>query len=247
MKNVDRIIKYLSGDMSRDEAGSFENDLNSNPILIEEFEQVSMAYNLIRNQLRQRDEAAFKAKLLEVMSKPVPPHRKNISGPRFMWRFLLPIAASAAILVSVFVLTGRRDNLVDLYFQPQKDPVVLAFSQETRSASAQWITLYNEGRFPEATKTLQKLIELEPDNHMAMLFYLLASIKTDQEGSALILINADNLDLNHQLGRSVTWYMSLAMIKMDQKAQAAIHLQSLSEIPGNYNSDARRLRKRLLK
>ena len=41
MSNVDHIIKYLSGEMKQDDAGSFEQELASNPVLKEEYENVS--------------------------------------------------------------------------------------------------------------------------------------------------------------------------------------------------------------
>ncbi len=69
MNNVDLIIKYLSGEMKQDETRSFEKDLSSNPVLKEEYEDVSAAFQLIREQLQKRDEDSFRANLLEVMEK----------------------------------------------------------------------------------------------------------------------------------------------------------------------------------
>ena len=48
MSYVDLIIKYLSGDLSREEATSFEKELESNDALKEAFEEQSAAYELIR-------------------------------------------------------------------------------------------------------------------------------------------------------------------------------------------------------
>ena len=65
MSYIDLIIKYLSGDLSREEATSFEKEMESNGELKREFEQQSAAYELIRDQLQKRDEEAFRTKLRE--------------------------------------------------------------------------------------------------------------------------------------------------------------------------------------
>ena len=63
MSYVDLIIKYLSGDLSQEEATSFEEEMESNDELRSMFEEYAAAYNLIRDQLRERDEKFFRRKL----------------------------------------------------------------------------------------------------------------------------------------------------------------------------------------
>lgn len=51
MKNVNRIIAYLSGDMSAKDARRFREELESDLLLREEFEQVSETWEVIKKQL----------------------------------------------------------------------------------------------------------------------------------------------------------------------------------------------------
>ena len=69
MSYVDLIIKYLSGDLSREESSSFEKELERNEELRKATEEQSAAFKLIRDQLEKRDLARFKATLAEVMQK----------------------------------------------------------------------------------------------------------------------------------------------------------------------------------
>jgi len=59
MSYVDHIIKYLSGELSQEEASTFEKELESDAALKREFEEQSAAYRLIRDQLHKRDEKLF--------------------------------------------------------------------------------------------------------------------------------------------------------------------------------------------
>ncbi len=123
MNNVDLIIKYLSGDMNLEEAESFEKDLASNLVLKEEYNDVSEAYRLIKDQLQKRDVDSFKGKLLEVMEQTSPKIRNKVFRRRPGWYFVLPLAASLAILLALFLMDNGPERILSRFFNPQKDPV----------------------------------------------------------------------------------------------------------------------------
>ncbi|MCK5138104.1 MAG: hypothetical protein KAR19_20135 [Bacteroidales bacterium] len=247
MKHVDLIIKYLSGDMSQDESRSFEKDLASNSLLQEEFEEVSDAFRLIKAQLWKRDEDAFRAKLREVMNKSSGRFESSVRRQRPKWYFILPLAGSLAILMTVYLANRGADRLFSHFFNPGKDPVILAYNQETRGEVETGIFLYNRGYYMESIQKTTKLISQNPDNQLALLYYLLASIEVDQEEDAINTVNAVQVNTDHQLGQSLTWYTSLAMIKLGRREEAAECLHLLIQYPGPYEAKARRLKKMLLK
>ena len=247
MKHVDHIIKYLSGDMNQEEVGSFEKDLASDPLLKEEFEEVSAAYRLIRDQLQQRDEESFRAKLVEIMEKPAPKIQHKSFGHRPRWYFLLPLAGSLAILLTVFLINQRGDKILSRFFKPDKDPVILAINQGTRGGSESGISLYHNGYYLESMDKMSELLEKEPENQLALLFYLLASMELDQQEAVLEKVLPLDIHTEQRLGQSLNWYTSLALVKSGRMEEASIQLLTLTGEPGPYQADARRLQKMLLK
>lgn len=233
--------------MSQEEVRSFEKDLASDPVLKEEFEEVSAAYRLIRDQLRQRDEEAFRAKLMEVMEKPALKiqDRSYRHWPR--WYFLLPLAGSVAILLAVFLMNQRGDRILSRFFEPDKDPVILAFNQGTRGDSEPGIMLYHDGHYQESMDKMSELLEQDPENHLTLLFYLLASMELDLQEAVLGRVLTLAIDTEQRLGQSLNWYTTLALVKSGRLEEASTQILTLTEQPGPYQTDARRLQKMLLK
>jgi len=247
MKYVDLIIKYLSGEMSQDESGSFEEDLASNQLLQEEYEQVSAAYRLIKTQLWKKDEAAFRSKLREVMDRSPGKPGHNVRPHRSRWYFILPLAGSLAILMAIYLVNRGPDRLFSQFYNPEKDHVILAYSQGTRGETEEGMNLYNRGSYSESLQKTSEIIDQDPENQLALLYYLLASIELDLQEDAISTIGAVQVTTDNQLGQSLTWYTSLAMIKSGRREEAAANLGPLIQNPGPYEADARRLKKMLLK
>jgi tetratricopeptide (TPR) repeat protein len=247
MSNVDLFIAYLSGELSPEEAAELERNLASNAGMKKEFEEVSRAYSLVREQLRKRDEQAFRSRLLEVMERSDPVRKANVPFRRSLGYYLLPLAGVLAVLLVVMVLHGDRDRIISRYYHPDRDPVLLAFNQITRGETGRGVIYFREGRFKECMDETKQQLETDPDNQLALLYYLLSSIEMEMEDQGLQQYAGTVVDADHQLGQSVIWYSSLAMIKAGLRSEAAGNLEILVEQPGPYHSDAIRLQKVLLK
>ncbi len=247
MNNVDLIIKYLSGEMNRDEASSFKKRVASDPALREEYETVSAAYRLISEQLRRRDEEAFRTRLLEVMEKQVKKGWLPSTRNRRWLYFLLPMAGCLAILVTLFMRSWDSDRILSRFFEPRTDPVIMAFNQATRGASEEAIVLYQRGYYLESMEKTSVFLEQDPQNQVAFLYYLLASMEVDRQQEILEKLLALDLDPSIQLGQSLAWYTSLALVKSGRTEEAVNLLQSITEHSGPYQKDAVRLQKVLLK
>lgn len=247
MNNVDLIIKYLSGELNREEIGSFEKELANKQGLQEEFDQISAAYMLIRDQLQKRDEDAFKKQLLEVMEQAAT-GKKQIGRPLpKVWYYLLPLAASLAIILSIFLSPGSEDKLFSRYYHPETDKVLLTYMQGTRGKAESGILHYQLENYAETINIMLELMEEDPENLLARIYYLLSSIEAGKQDQAIEKLAALDPGLDHQLGQAVSWYTALALLKSDQQEEALIHLHSLILQEGPYQTDAIRLEKILLK
>jgi hypothetical protein len=247
MNNVDLFIKYLSGELNREEIGLFEKRLAENPDLQREFDRVSAAYKLMEEELQQRDEEAFRKQLLEVMKHPAAGKAQPKRRMPVWWYYLLPLAASVAIILSIFLRPGSEDLMFSRYYRPENDQVVLTYMQGTRGKTETGILHYRLEQHTECMQIMQDLMEEEPQNLRARLYYLLSAIEAGQQDLAIEKLDGLAPNLDHPLGQAVTWYTALAYLKSDHPDEALNHLHSLVSREGPYQEDAIQLEKMLLK
>ena len=149
---------------------------------------------------------------MEVMEKPTLKIRHNRAGYWPRWYFLLPLAGSVAILLAVFLMNQRGDRILSRFFEPDKDPVILAFNQGTRGDSEPGIMLYHEGHYQESMDKMSELLEQDPENRLTLLFYLLASMELDMQEAVLDRVQTLAIDTEQRLGQSLNWYITLALV-----------------------------------
>jgi len=247
MNYVDLILKYLSDELGPDEKRAFEGDLTTNAELKKEFEDVSAAYELIRDQLQKRDELSFRQKLLEAMDHEPPPSAIPSKGSRPLWYMLLALAATLAILLVIFIQPPENQKIIKKYFFPENDPVLLAYLQDTRGVQEAGILFYRNGRYDEAMKNLEPAMAEDPDNRVLILYFLLSAMELDREAEAIDPVLELDLELAQPAEQALAWYMALALVKSDRRDEALQMIDLLLEVPGPYLSPAEKLRKQLLK
>ena len=247
MNNVDLFLKYLSGDMSAEDASSFEERLSSDPSFREHFDETSLAYGLIKDQLQKRDLDDFKQVLSAVMEDSNSNNPGKVRGFRTWWYLPLLLAGSLAILLAVLRSNPGDQRLFTRFYNPGEDPVLLAINQGTRGQAESGILYYQLGEYSKTMEVMSGLMAEDQDNLLAQLYFLLASIEAGMEVQALEKVEVLEPGFNHQLSQSLNWYRALALIKSGKNEEADILLQALTEQQGPYQSEARRLQKNLLK
>ena len=248
MSYVDLIIKYLSGDLSQEEATSFEEEMESNDELRSMFEEYAAAYNLIRDQLRERDEKFFRRKLEEAMNHEArgPEHKPGWLKRRW---YIPVVAASGLLFILTFLLERPTGNERVLYrfYDPGRDPVILALNQDTRGGSDPGILQYYMGNYQGSMDSLSNRIATQGADKKVLLYYLLSAIELDRQDEALEMMMVENTDSMDLPDQAITWYTSLALLKSEQREAALAKLLPLTRQPGPYRSDAIKLEKVLLK
>ena len=247
MSYIDLIIKYLSGDLSREEAISFEKELESNKALREAFEAQSAAYELIGDQLQKRDQEAFRAKLQEAMSHDAPISDSQKAGFRSWWYIPPAVACSLAIFLIVLLSHPGNERILSRYHHPTKDQVLLAYSQDTRGESEPGIAQYQQRNYEQSMELLSMRITQEPDDKLILLYYLLSAMELDRQHEVQEMVRVEHSTPMDLLDQSICWYSSLALIKSDRREAALEKLHPLTVHEGPYLSDAIKLEKVLLK
>jgi hypothetical protein len=246
MSYIDLIIKYLSGDLSREEAASFERELESNHELKESFEEHRAAFELIRDQLQKRDDKAFQAELQTAMNHEAESAiRKPLS--RIWWYIPPAVASFLAILFILFPQTPNIEKILSSYLHPEKDPLVLAFIQDTRGEPEPGIIQYRNGNFQQSMELLSVSISQGKEDKLILLYYLLSAIELDRQGEVFDRIGIENPSTMDLLDQSICWYTTLGLLKSNQREEALEILHPLTKQEGPYQSDARKLEKILLK
>jgi len=247
MSYIDLIIKYLSGDLDKEEAASFERKLEKDEELRASYELHAAAFELIRHQLQRRDEEAFRTQLLDIMNQQAPRKTDYKKGTRFGWL----IAVSAACLLAVLLnfLPGRPVNqkILTRYYHPERDPVVLATDQDTRGRSEPGIVAYRNGDFEQSMELLSARFGDTDDPVRIQLYCLLASMELDRQQEVLNKILPVEASPQDPLGRALTWYLALALLKSDRVPEALEQSRTLTEQEGPYHLEAIKLEKVWLK
>jgi len=247
MNYVDPILKYLSGELSAEEAKSFRDSLNSNEELKQEYEEISAAYELISRQLVEKDELAFREKLLAAMDREIQPSPLTSRRNRRWWLSLVALAASLAILLIIWVKPGGTQSMLSRFYAPDQDPVVLALLQDTRGPSEEGILLYKNKRYGEAMRVLGSLSEKNTRDKAVLLCYLLSAMELDREDEVMDQQGSWDFQFDLLPDQTLGWYVSLALIKNDRLEEARSMLKALKMESGPYQSDAENLLKLLLK
>jgi hypothetical protein len=247
MSYIDLIIKYLAGDLSMEDAASFERKLESDAELRASYELHAAAFELIRHQLRKRDEEAFKTELLNIMNRESP--REPVRTTSFRLRWL--IAAFAACLLAVLLIFlpvhPGNQKILSRYFHPERDPVVLALEQDTRGTPEPGIAAYKNGDFEQSMELLLARLGETGDPERIQLFCLLASMELDRQQEVLLRIAPREAPPQDQLDRALTWYVALALLRSDRMPEALERIHFLGEQEGPYQLEAIKLEKVLLK
>lgn len=259
MKRVDEMIKYLSGDLSPEEALAFERELNRNSRLKQEFSELSLAYNLIADQVKRSDEEAFSVALDAAINKSGSesgsgsasrsgPVKRKKSKNRLGY-LLLSVAASLLLFAGILLTQKSPERIYFSYYNPSLDPVIMTLQMDPRGeADLQSIANLWKGEEYENCRieALRQLKE-DPSELYVLLFYLLSSMETDEAGLALERLKSVETDTGQALGQAIHWYGALALVKEGETAEAAVLLTPLCHIQGPYKKDANKLKNKLKK
>ena len=247
MNYVDLILRYLSGELSPEEARDFEHELASNEEFKKEFAELSAAHDLIRVQLQHRDEQTFRRKLSTAMDRE--PHSSASLGYRIRpgWYLLMALAASLALLLVVKLPPRTNERIIARYYAPDQDQLLQVLDQDTRGEQEAGILFFRNHRYSEAMDLLETRWLETPENKKFLLYYLLSAMEADREGEAMDRIMGVKLEADLPPDRAISWYGSLALIKSDRRKEALEMLEPLIEVPGPYRSGAEKLKKILLK
>lgn len=247
MKRVDHMIKYLSGELTKEDSIAFEKELKNNSELKEEFSNVEFLFNLMGEELKKKDEEDFRSALQAAGKKSG--QATNSQKERLIrpWHLFMAIAASLAVLLSIFSNRQGNEKLFASSYHPEDDPVIETINENIRSESKlkELYKLWRKSEYKKCEELAYKQLRGDNSDQFAMLLFLLSSIEMDNEKAALAYLSSFEIKIESALGQSIIWYKTLAMIKLGETNKARELLSLLSAYPGPYQLDAGTLKKKL--
>lgn len=247
MNNVDLLLRYLAGELNREEAEALESRLESDRLLRKTYNEVSEAYGLVRDQLRKMDEEAFRKRLLQVMEQHEPRKTQRRPGPRIWWAASVALAGCIAAILLVWNRNVEPERLLARYYHPGEDQVIETISDGSRGLAGQGALLFQQGRYAECLREMEDLLIHEPGDRVALLFYLLASMEEGRAESTAARFDSFRMEHRDRVDQALAWYAGLAMIQAGRTEKASDLLGSLAEESGPYRTDALRLLKQVSK
>ena len=249
MKRVDHMIKYLAGDLSREESLAFEKELSENQKLKNDFSEVSLAYRVMAEQIKREDEDQFTRAVSAAMEKAERRPLQPLKRTSRRWISLLALAASLAIIISIFSPHPGMDRIYKSSYNPPGDPVIQTLGAHIRGKTGhQAISdLWNNEHYAQCRNSASRVLSENASDEFAMLFYLLSSMELNEAAGALEKMQDLNWSRGESLGQAISWYRALALIKAGLAPEAIEELTSLEAHSGPYQKDAHKLKKKLRK
>lgn len=226
-ENIERVEKYLRGEMSANEAIAFENELSKNQELREALDFVrdirkGVAVNKIHN---------LKAQLQEV-------DKKKSGG--FKW---LAIAASIALIATVgyFALNQSREVDTKVLYEEFYSPYPNVVAPTSRSVSEDSLNayqLYEQGKYERALNLFKSLKQ----NDTVRFYSAQTLIALNEEEEALAQFSSVE---EGNFSAAAKWYEALIYLKQQKQELALEKLNALIDDNGDYSEKARDLKARL--
>lgn len=222
MEQLEKIIRYLDGEVIGEEKQLFEKELETD--------------NSLKQTLRlvqEVDQTISDEKLLTYVEKLkqaqaiVSSEENHRSKVRFLTNWKILAAASVALLLGISVLFNFYHN------RPSNDKVFASFYQRyeadliTRSDAPSEVSdlikaiqLYDKGNYQEAITKFEAIIKLDATNTAARFFIGVSFIEMKNFSKAIenlnyVVAQNDTVFIEH-----AEWYLALCYIKMNRTSLA---------------------------
>ncbi|MEQ8244131.1 hypothetical protein [Fulvivirga sp.] len=234
-EQIELFDNFINGNLSGDEKLAFENRLNNDLKLKEEFDE----YRLIIAGIVEHGAKGLKEKLKEREEY----YRRSRTNAKMYYKIA---AAILLVMVSTFLILkyAYSPNLASLYlkyYEPYPnivDPLDRTGNSEVLSA----YQLYELGKYNE---TIEKLSAI-PDNIIkpSSLFYLgQAYMATSELEKALDCFQKIEDSSNYY--QIAQWHIALTFLKLNDVEQVEKQLETIIEQKGDYQKQALALKEEL--
>lgn len=253
MRHIDRIQRYLDGEMSDDELKRFKDDLQKDPELVKELD----LHRSIGDIILSKDEERFRKKLDEAYRaykiKSFNREENSVNRKKSKFKVLYPAIAVTLILLSaVFYIIsfGKQSN--DAIFKKYLSSYTLEFNSRSGNVKNEEdkilhsaINLYEAKNYSEASQQLKTVLNLQPKNTEALFYNGLCLMYLNEFDNAIHSFEIVLSEPYSYYQSYAKWYLSMCYIKTNDNLTAKNLLKDIAADAGFFSSKAKKVLRKL--
>lgn len=249
MEQLEKIIKYLDGEVTGDERQAFEKKLAEDVSLQEKLELVKdlnttladeSLFNFVTKIQEISSSANYKS-VLDAKENPTDENKKN-TAILLKRRFL---SAAAVLLVmaisSIFYLNfagPRNERIYNQFYQKYESSLVTRSGNNETNDLIVAIQLYDKGKYKDAIARFSDLLQKDNSNTTAYFFIGLSYMETKTYDKAITSFHAIIAEQDTAFIEHAEWYMALCYVRTNQTKQASNLLKHISDSNSFYKIKA---------
>lgn len=254
------IANYLYNDMSQEERMQFEKDLLINEELSNEYELQSSAVKYLKARITLEEmESDPDLAAAEKLAEEILNEENEVSSSESRKRVIrlsnkkdiIRILAAAVILIGIvsttlIISSGTNQSLYKSFYDPFDDTYLTyrGENDDIKASLRAGVSLYTQKNYIESSMEFKKIRENYPDDLLSG-FYLGLSYMGNDDCQAAIEVFESHINSFDQYNPEVKWYLSLCYLNADSINQSYQLLQELTNYPGKYGEDSKKLAKKL--
>ncbi|HEX9510059.1 MAG TPA: hypothetical protein VF939_06220 [Puia sp.] len=225
MDSLEYIDGYFNGEFSPEETRQFEKRIQDDPMFAEKVAFHVSAYIAFKEEHAVERKRRFREMYRQTISQ-AKARRAEVR------RFLSAIAAAAlfagiALCWYLFFNPVAAPRLADQYIRQNLD--LLSVKMGTVDSMQTGLTLYNEGKFPEALQQFETILRADSSNSTAMLNAGITSLRMQDFDKALDFFKKLEVRTDPHLNPAL-FYGALTLMKRNHAGDPTLAKQFLRKI-----------------
>jgi tetratricopeptide (TPR) repeat protein len=252
--NIEKIDRYLLGEMTQQERIDFESFMEENPDLKETMliqKHIVSAIDAVeKEKFIQHLKEIDKSKMVQVVMEDSMHYKKmekaiKLESKEINWKkYALSAIAIAAMFVVVFLVfknsnSTNYDRLYAENFTTYPNDYVFSRSddltQEDQEIITEALQYYDNKEYSQTIQVLEKYLTAK-DKDTELLFYLaMSQMEIGKIEEAIENLEYLNAVPDYLYSVDVKWYLALGYLKKGEGEKAKSLLEELRDIPNNYS------------
>lgn len=247
MENLEKMIKYLDGEVIGEERQKLEQEIANDSTAKETIDCINETGKIIADnelvdfiaKMNQVD-AEYKQSLLV---------KKPANNFRFLNKKLL-MAASIVLLLSIFtvinfIIPPSNNALYDKFYTKYDACVVTRSGDNTTDEITIAIQLYDKGKYSEALEKFNKIIKQDNKNTAAHFFAGVSYMEIKAYDKAIQSLNTVIAQNDTAFLEHAEWYLALCYLKSNHANQAKTLIKQIASSESYYRAMATDLSKKV--